>query len=442
MARLFWKLFFACWLAVAFAVACTVAVVLWAVQGERESIATGPAASVSANAMEYAAGTLQQGGAMVLRDWMSMMDRRRLGMPLYALDSAGTDLLGRDVSDDLQACVRAFANPAQESNVARVVSAPTGERYLLIIDVLGKKNPPVVLLIFGTLTSLAVSALLARYLARPIRNLRWAFDAAAEGRLEARVLPMMGRRRDAIADLGRDFDRMAQRLQTLVSAQRNLLHDVSHELRSPLARLQAAIGLARQNPEKLEVSLDRIEREATRLDHLLGETLTLARLESGTDNAALETIDLSDLVASIAEDARFEAEAVNRKVSTQVADELIVRGRADLLHRAVENVVRNAIKYTAEGTTVEITLRGAADPPRAVLTVTDCGPGVPQEELAKIFEAFYRAGARARTNGFGLGLAIAHRAVVEHGGSIIATNLDRRGGLRVQIELPLGTSNE
>jgi two-component system OmpR family sensor kinase len=439
MARLFWKLFFASWLAVAFAVTCTVTVVLWAVQGEREGIATGPAAGVSANAMDDAARMLQEGGATVLRDWMSMMNRRRLGMPLYALDNAGTDLLGRDVSDVLQGCVRAFTNPTQERNVARVVAAPTGERYLLIIDVLGKKNPPVVLLLFGTLTSLGVSALLARYLARPIRNLRWALDAAAQGRLEARVLPMMGRRRDAIADLGRDFDRMAQRLQTLMSAQRNLLHDVSHELRSPLARLQAAIGLARQNPEKLDMSLDRIEREATRLDYLLGETLTLARLEGGTDAATIVSVDFSDLVASIAEDARFEAEAVNRKVSTQVADDLIVRGRVDLLHRAVENVVRNAIKYTAEGTTVEVMLGRAADPARAVLTVTDCGPGVPQEELTKIFEPFYRAGSRVRTNGFGLGLAIAYRAVVEHGGSILAANVDRRGGLRVQIELPLST---
>ena len=413
---------------------------MWAVHGERDGVAGERATGVPPHAaMDDAERTLQQGGAAALRDWMSMMERRKLGMPLFALDSAGTDLLGRDVSDVLRACVRAFTAHGEERNLARLVAAPTGERYLLIIDVLGKKNPPVVLLIFGTLTSLGVSVLLARYLARPIRNLRWALDAAAEGRLEARVLPMMGRRRDAIADLGRDFDRMAQRLQTLISAQRNLLHDVSHELRSPLARLQAAIGLARQNPEKLEMSLDRIEREATRLDYLLGETLTLARLESGTDNAAIETIDLADVVASVAEDARFEAEAMNRKVSTQVADDLIVRGRADLLHRAVENVVRNAVKYTAEGTTVEIMLRRAADPVRAVLTVTDCGPGVPQEELVRIFESFYRAGSRVRTNGFGLGLAIAYRAVVEHGGSILAANVDRRGGLRVQIELPLST---
>src|SRR5207249_6291638 len=135
-------------------------------------------------------------------------------------------------------------------------------------------------IVIGIVTSLVFSALLAWYLTRPIRNLRWAFDAAAAGRLETRVSPLMGRRRDEIADLGRDFDRMAQQLQNLVSAQRRLLHDVSHELRSPLARLQAAIGLARQQPAKLDTSLERIEREAMRLDSMVGEVLALARLES------------------------------------------------------------------------------------------------------------------------------------------------------------------
>ena len=157
----------------------------------------------------------------------------------------------------------------------------------------------------GILASLGFSALLAWYLAKPIRHLRGAFDAAAAGKLDTRIGPRMGRRRDEIADLGRDFDRMAHQLQILLGSQRRLLHDVSHELRSPLARLQAAIGLARQQPEKLDASLDRIERESGRLDELVGELLTLSRLEAGMSGAADEEVDLVELVAGIADDARL-----------------------------------------------------------------------------------------------------------------------------------------
>ena len=154
---------------------------------------------------------------------------------------------------------------------------------------------------------LAASALLAWYFAKPVRNLRWAMGAVAEGRLETRIQSRMGRRRDEIADLGRDFDRMALELQRLVESQRQLLHDVSHELRSPLARLQAAIGLARQDPRQIEMTFDRIECESARLAALVGELLTLARLESGRDETPARPLDLVELLADIAEDARFEA---------------------------------------------------------------------------------------------------------------------------------------
>src|SRR5207237_1331403 len=218
-------------------------------------------------------------------------------------------------------------------------------------------EPPIApweFIIIGIATSLAFSVLLAWYLVRPIRNLRWAFGEAAAGHLETRVSPRMGRRRDEIADLGRDFDRMAQQLQSLVNAQRRLLHDVSHELRSPLARLHAAIGLARQEPAKLDATLERIEREASRLDSMVGEVLALARLESGTASRAKERVDLAYIAASIAEDARFEAETLKRNVRFSTSGDAPVIGNVDLLHRAVENIVRNAIKFTREGTTVDV----------------------------------------------------------------------------------------
>jgi two-component system OmpR family sensor kinase len=293
--------------------------------------------------------------------------------------------------------------------------------------------PAWTLIVIGAAASLAVSALLAWYLTRPLRALRWAFDAAARGRLDTRVGPRIGRRRDEIADLGRDFDRMAGQLQTLVSSQRRLLHDVSHELRSPLARLQAAIGLLRQDPGRLEPSLERIEREATRLDELVGEVLTLARLETGNGNPGARPVDLADLVASIAEDARFEAQACGRRLRAEIAPSAQVMGNAELLHRAVENIVRNAIKYTGEGTQVAVALR--AEGGRALVSVADQGPGIPQADLARVFEPFYRV-ANDSAKGFGLGLAIAQLAVQAHGGTIRAANA-AEGGLRVEIDLPL-----
>jgi len=360
---------------------------------------------------------------------------------VFAVDTAGNDLLGRAVPEGALSRARELAAESGHPRAAQVVAAPGGESYLLFVPhtALAPPPPPLpvspwMLIVIGAATSLAVSAILAWYLARPIRSLRWAFDAAAGGRLETRVQPLMGRRRDEIADLGRDFDRMAQQLQKLVSAQRRLLHDVSHELRSPLARLQAAIGLVRQSPQKLDSSLERIEREATRLSELVGEVLTLARLESV--NPAAEPVELADVVASVAEDARFEAQAAGRDVSFQGVGGAIVRGRAELLHRAVENVVRNAVKYTAPGSTVAIAMRLEVNPPRAVVTVTDHGPGIAPEELGRIFEPFYRAGnGEGPAQGFGLGLAIAQRAIEAHGGQIRAANVEG-GGLRMEIALP------
>jgi two-component system OmpR family sensor kinase len=304
----------------------------------------------------------------------------------------------------------------------------------------GPRQPsPLTLLFIGVFTSLAASALLAWYLARPIRNLRWAFDAVARGQLDTRVTPLMGTRRDEIADLGREFDRMSQQLQNLIAGQQRLLHDVSHELRSPLARLQAAIGLARQSPEKLEATLDRIEREAARLDRLLGEVLTLARLETATGVQPRETVDFGEIVAAAVEDARFEAEASGRKVAFAGQVEATLQGKPELLHRAVENVVRNAIKFAPAGSEIDVAMQRLDAPVRVQLVVRDRGPGVREAHLSRIFEPFFRGELPADGNGYGLGLAIARRAIEAHGGSIRARNV-HDGGLAVEIELPLAAA--
>jgi two-component system OmpR family sensor kinase len=442
--RLFWKIFIGFWIAlVVAAVGAGTAVWLQRLERAREAppdLAVGPPSRI---ATDLAAATLRHGGVDALRQWMNDVQAKR-AVALFAVDEQGHDVLGREVPTTALASARQVVARGDDGKGARRVAARGGESYLVFVArVPGPwkergKPPPLIapweLIVIGLATSLAFSALLAWYLARPIRSLRWAFDAAAAGRLETRVGPLMGRRRDEIADLGRDFDRMAQQLQNLVSSQRRLLHDVSHELRSPLARLQAAIGLARQQPSKLEASLERIEREATRLDSMVGEVLALARLESGTAARAKERVDLAYIAASIAEDARFEAEALGRSLRFNASGDAPVIGNADLLHRAVENIVRNAVKFTREGTTVDVRVHTTRT--SAILTVTDHGPGIAAGELEKVFDPFYRGEAGTGTAGFGLGLAIAQRAVDAHGGAIRASNVPG-GGLEVEVDLPL-----
>ena len=443
MGRLFWKIFFAFWLT-ALAAAAVTGTAVWLqhhpLGAAEPELAQGPGAMLAG---ELASATLRHGGVEALREWLK--ETRRTQRPsLLAVDAQGRDLLDRPVPTNALARARELAASEEGTRVAREVTAAGGERYLLFTPLEGEPRrprrpapppPPWELALIVGIASFAVSGLLAWYLSRPIRALRWAFGAAAEGRLETRARPLMQGRRDEIADLGDDFDRMAEQLQGLVAAQRRLMHDVSHELRSPLARLQAAIGLARQNPDKLEASLERIEREATRLDELLGEALTLARLESGAPEAAVETVDLADLVADVAEDARFEAQALGRGLALRSVDKLLARGHSELLHRAVENIVRNAVKYTAAGTEVELDLHMAGA--RAAFVVSDRGPGIPPAELERVFEPFYRISGDT-VKGFGLGLAIARRAVLAHGGHISAHNREG-GGLQVRIELPLAS---
>jgi two-component system sensor histidine kinase CpxA len=320
-----------------------------------------------------------------------------------------------------------------------VMGLPPGPRLFLG----GPRGMPFPALLIGVITSGLVCYLLAWYLTKPIVRLRAATRQLAAGDLTARSGSPVSKRRDEVAGLVRDFDAMAERLEMLVKAQSRLLNDISHELRSPLARLNVALGLARQRAgvESADM-LDRIELEASRLNELIGRILTLARLEDGEQTMPQTPVPLGEVVANVAEDAEFEAQERHCHVHTVIPEgDWGVRGNDSLLHSAVENVVRNAIRYTAEGSSVEIELTceertgGAAD---AVLRVSDSGPGVPEDALGKLFEPFYRLDdARGRlTGGVGLGLAITERAVRFHGGKVRAFNR-AQGGLMVEIRLPL-----
>jgi signal transduction histidine kinase len=283
---------------------------------------------------------------------------------------------------------------------------------------------------------------LARYLTKPLANLRATTNQLAEGNLGARVEARLTKRRDEVGQLGQDFNGMAERLETIVKAQQRLLGDISHELRSPLARLGVALGLARQRSGvEAAGSLDRIERESDNLNEMISQLLTLTRLESGTDGRKRTNVDLAVLVRDVAEDADFEARSLNRSVQVIASDKCSINGVEELLRSAVENVIRNALRFTPEGTAVEVALtrqNGAGDH-FAVISVRDRGTGVPDESLEKIFRPFYRtedARDRQSGGGTGLGLAITERAVRMHGGSVEATNAPG-GGLSVKMKLLL-----
>jgi two-component system sensor histidine kinase CpxA len=276
--------------------------------------------------------------------------------------------------------------------------------------------------------------LISRYLTRPMYKLSEAAASIAEGRLDTRVDPSLTNRRDEIADLARNFDRMAERIEALITGQRRLLGDVSHELRSPLSRLIVALSLVTQGPpEEATENLLRIGLEARRLDTLIGQLLALTRIDSGVDRDSPAPFDLTNLVQEIANDGDFEARARNRSVVIKQADACTVNGFEELLRSAVENVVRNAIRHTAEGTAVEISLQSSNS--RALLRVRDYGPGVPERMLSEIFLPFRRV-ANGNSDGAGLGLAIAERAVIVHRGMIRVMNA-AGGGLIVEIDLPL-----
>ena len=283
--------------------------------------------------------------------------------------------------------------------------------------------------------------LLAWRITAPVRRLRHAVQQLAAGDLTVRTGVSGSLRGDEISQLGGDFDRMAERIESLLLAQNQLVRDISHELRSPLARLQVALGLARRKAAKdAEQALDRIEQEAERLNNMIGELLTLSLLENGAALHHTEPVDLRELLDEVVQDADFEAAGNNCQVLLTAEAGLLVTGNRELIRRAIENVVRNGLRYTAEGTVVEVLLEQDHQN-YAVIRVKDCGPGVPDAMLETIFQPFCRVEeARDRqSGGTGIGLAITARAVALHGGRVTAINR-QEGGLEITIRLPFELS--
>jgi two-component system sensor histidine kinase CpxA len=280
---------------------------------------------------------------------------------------------------------------------------------------------------------------LARDITLPITRIGAASQKLATGELTTRVADAFPRRRDELGRLGRDFDAMAAQIETLVTSERRLLRDVSHELRSPLARLSIAAGLARRDASpNVQAHLDRIEEETERLDRLIGQLLALARLDAVVEPSLQTVFDLAEIVDEIAADADFEARATGRGVRIVATERCLVQGSPELIRSAIENVVRNGIRHTPRGSQVDVSLRisSEAGGALAVVSIRDYGDGVPPEAGPRLFEPFYRVPGHSNIEGAGLGLAIAHRAVQLHAGAMSAINATD-GGLEITMSVPL-----
>lgn len=308
------------------------------------------------------------------------------------------------------------------------ITPPPGDPLLKVSGI------PLVPALIAVLASLVFGGGLAWYLSRPLEHLRWGLQRMAQGRLDTRVEPLMRGRRDEIADLAHDIDGMAVQLQGLIAARDRLLHDVSHELRSPLSRIQAAIGLLKQGSSPVAVMIERVERETLRLDAMIDEMLTLHRLTAAAP-ISRNAVDVIELLHDITADADFEGRAMNRSVRIESPESFVAHVDGELVYRALENVIRNAVKHTAEGSVVDVRARLHAEGDRLEVVVSDHGPGVPPHMLEAIFEPFVRIDQGESGRGVGLGLAIARRAVAAHGGTIVAS-LATGGGLSIRIELP------
>jgi signal transduction histidine kinase len=281
---------------------------------------------------------------------------------------------------------------------------------------------------------------LAYHIASPIHSIQSTARAVAQGDLKARVPSTVSRRHDELAALAVDFDSMVDRLEVLIRTQKNLLSSVSHEVRSPLARINLCLAILKKRwPTESDDVVQRLENDVSRIDLLMGQLLMLSRLEAGLSSAEREEVDLSQIAEEVTAEGNFEAHASGKSVSLRMTDSVRLQNAdAYALRSACENIIRNAIRFTGPGTDVQVVLevdRSTLEP-TARLSVRDRGPGVPEESLQAIFQPFVQiASDPSQERGNGLGLAIASEAVRMHRGTISAANLPR-GGLEICVRLP------
>jgi two-component system sensor histidine kinase CpxA len=390
-----------------------------------------------------------RGGKSQLTEYLDEIERSsRIRATL--LDPQSRDILDRGVppgAEDVLAEARATGHSrfrtAFRWRGASVIARPEGN-FILVAQVypyqrLGNWSgfkTPVLRLAIALLSGGLLCLILARHIAAPIRTLQTVAGRIADGDLSVRAVPAISSRNDELADLARDFDRMADRIQALLQKQQELLGDISHELRSPLTRLSVSLELVRRGEAD---AAERMQADLDRLDTLIGQILTLTRLQARGDQKIETTVNLRSILESVAKDAGFEGKDDGKSVVVAGADDCWLKGDPALLRSCLENVVRNAVHYTKPQTDVAILLSlvREGDSHTARILVTDHGDGVPPEALHRLFEPFYRVAVARddRTGGSGLGLSIAQRTVLLHRGSIAARNSEG-GGLEMEIRLP------
>jgi two-component system sensor histidine kinase CpxA len=452
---LYWRIFLAFWAALALILIGTLTVAMNATahRTERPWVQRGQLYAQAARAFEA-------GGPAALRDWLETLPGEPLART-FVVEPSGKDILGRPLPPSLNRAAGGSDTAAGSGTAPGAISPVGGALVLVGADgssyhvVVGpvRDNPrlfgelelpgvPLSVLLIALVVSGALCFLLARYLAAPVERLRLATRQMASGNLNVRVLPALKGRKDEVGLLAADLDTMAQRLRTLLDTRQQLLRDVSHELRSPLTRLQLALSLARRESGPGERYLARIACEADRLEELIARTLKLARLEQPLPALEPRQLDVAELLANILSDVAIEVDAQGCRIDLHAQPGLFVEGDPELLRSAFENVIRNAVRYSPLGAPVSVSTRleapAAREQRRVVVEVSDHGPGVPEKDLQLIFEPFYRvetAREHRHVGGEGLGLAIAARAVTLHNGRIEARNVPG-GGLAVMITLP------
>lgn len=461
MRRLFWRIFAAFWLA-------TVVVLLaflWILTSswETEKLPGVGVTRLQLNmddAISRTSRELRHDGEEETRSWLQNVPN--VGpIAIYVFDPAGHEMLGRSPSEAIRAAaVEAMSEAAHlpddgslmpthgaERIRARAIRVKDGAIYGAVAALEGTffsrlfYRRPLAFwsnIFAGIIVSAVFSLLLAWYVAAPLTQIRTSTRSFAEGDLDARVGKLAFGRSAEMTALAAEFDDMAARIKALIESHRRLVRDVSHELRSPLARMRVALELARDGDcAEVTRSLDRIESESGRLESMLSQALELSRLET-QQRTAKDTVVLDELLEDVITNADYEGAPRGRKVVLVDCERQTLTGSRDALYSAFENVIRNALAYTQDGTTVTVRLlRDLRDPRTASIVVRDHGPGVKEIELQRIFEPFYRTdSARTRSSGgTGLGLAIARRAVEWHGGTVVAHNAEG-GGLEVTIRLP------
>jgi two-component system, OmpR family, sensor kinase len=465
MHSLFVRIFVLFWFAMALIVGGSILITFTVAAREYES----PELQRRPNVAIQASEVLGKGGISALKDWLDAGKNSLGDHDLFIVGPDGKDILGRRLSESAARRMEflnrdPMAGPGPEPRprgappppgnfrpprFAPQIVGPDGSTYT-VLQVLRRPS------IFGALSlpgisltilciALVVSALtswwLAQHLSAPIRRIQEGARALASEKPDARagdlrVSAGFEGRKDELAVLARDFDAMADQLRANRAAITQLLRDISHELRSPLARMRVAVGLARQPTADLVRQLDRLEREIERLDGLINQVLKLARLH-GTDTPfEREAFDIDEVIEEVVRDANFEGAVKGCQVRLTGAAHSLVRGNRELLSSAIENVLRNAVRYSPKDAPVDVSItRAEAD--GLVVVIRDRGPGVPASDLARIFEPFYRvAESRDRdTGGEGIGLAITSQVMKTHGGSAEANNR-ADGGLEVRLSLP------